>query len=66
MSSALFEVKVYSSPLMVANVKLCPWSFPPLANQKKTEVVLESSSWLIPLTYWILWWCLRTGCWTRQ
>lgn len=29
-SSALLEVKVYSSPLMVAKVKLCPCSFPPL------------------------------------
>lgn len=30
MSSALLEVNVYSSPLMVANVKLWPWSLPPL------------------------------------
>lgn len=29
-SSALLEVKVYSSALMVAKVKLCPCSFPPL------------------------------------
>ena len=30
MSSALLEVNVYSSPLMVARVKLWPWSLPPL------------------------------------
>ena len=33
MSSALLEVKVYSSPLMVASVKLGAASFAPLQDQ---------------------------------
>lgn len=33
MSSALLEVKVYSSPLMVASVKLGATSFAPLQDQ---------------------------------
>lgn len=37
MSSALLEVNVYSSPLIVAKVKLCPWSFPPLTNKMLHE-----------------------------
>lgn len=44
-SSALLEVKVYSSPLIVARVKLCPCSFPPLGcifigdkNMKHNEI----------------------------
>lgn len=57
MSSALFEVNVYSSPLIVAKVKLCPWSFPPLANQNKRkrhkhgsdELVADSTTLLDPV-----------------
>lgn len=48
-SSALFEVKVYSSPLMVARVKLCPCSFPPLGyifigdiNTKHNDIQRQS------------------------
>lgn len=37
MSSALLEVKVYSSPLMVARVKLWPWSFPPLYEDQRSN-----------------------------
>lgn len=48
-SSALLEVKVYSSPLMVAKVKLCPCNFPPLGyvfigdiNKKRNGIKRQS------------------------
>lgn len=37
MSSALLEVNVYSSPLMVASVKLWPCSLPPLEDGSSRE-----------------------------
>lgn len=44
MSSALLEVKVYSSPLMLARVKLWPWSFPPLEGRR--QVINTGKFWL--------------------
>ena len=50
MSSPLMEVKVYSSCLVVASVKLCPWPRLVLGVESETHSVIRQYHWVpIPI-----------------